>query len=166
MVFHWLSPCQERDLSSSCSVQFIAQLCPTLCDPMDCSTPGFLVHTNSWSLLKLMSIESVMPSNHLILCRPLLLPPSVFPSIRVLGSAIVTGHESAPFQSPISISGRFLFNFLQLTSNTIEKVHLQGSLEMNDCPPREEALEKGVSSPVFYRRKEQILSFPHLLLKG
>ena len=39
--------------------------------------------TNSWSLLKLMSIDSVMPSNHLILCRPLLLPPSVFPSIRV-----------------------------------------------------------------------------------
>ena len=39
--------------------------------------------TNSWSLLKLMSIELVMPSNHLILCRPLLLLPSVFPSIRV-----------------------------------------------------------------------------------
>ena len=39
--------------------------------------------TNSWSLLKLMSIEPVMPSNHLILCRPLLLPPSIFPSIRV-----------------------------------------------------------------------------------
>ena len=39
--------------------------------------------TNSWSLLKLMSIKLVMPSNHLILCRPLLLPPSIFPSIRV-----------------------------------------------------------------------------------
>ena len=39
--------------------------------------------TSSWSLLKLMSIESVMPSNHLILCHPLLLPPSIFPSIRV-----------------------------------------------------------------------------------
>ena len=39
--------------------------------------------TNSWSLLKLMSIESVMPSNHLILCSPLLLPPSIFSSIRV-----------------------------------------------------------------------------------
>ena len=39
--------------------------------------------TNSWSLLKLISIELVMPSNHLILCHPLLLPPSVFPSIRV-----------------------------------------------------------------------------------
>ena len=44
---------------------------------MDCSTPPSLSITNSWSLLKLMSIESVMPSNHLILCHPLLLPPSV-----------------------------------------------------------------------------------------
>ena len=42
--------------------------------------------TNSWSLLKLMSIESLMPSNHHILCRPLLLPPSVFPSIRVFSN--------------------------------------------------------------------------------
>ena len=42
--------------------------------------------TNSQSLLKLMSIESVMPSNHVILCRPLLLPPSIFPSIRVFSS--------------------------------------------------------------------------------
>ena len=42
--------------------------------------------TNYWSLLKLMSIESVMPSNHLILCRPLLLPPSIFPSIRVFSN--------------------------------------------------------------------------------
>ena len=42
--------------------------------------------TNSWSLLKLMSIESVMPSNHLILCHPLLLPPSIFPSIRVFSN--------------------------------------------------------------------------------
>ena len=45
--------------------------------------------TNSWSLLKLMSIESVMQSNHLILCRPLLLPPSIFPSIRVFSSESV-----------------------------------------------------------------------------
>ena len=60
--------------------------CPTLCDPMDCSTPGFPVHHNSWSLLKLMSIELVMPSNHLILCCPFLLPPSIFPSIRVFSN--------------------------------------------------------------------------------
>ena len=45
--------------------------------------------TNSWSLLKLMSIESVMPSKHLILCHPLLLPPSIFPSIRVFSNELV-----------------------------------------------------------------------------
>ena len=57
-----------------------------LCDPMNRSTHGLPVITNSWSSHKLMSIESVMPSNHLILCRPLLLLPSIFPSIRVFSS--------------------------------------------------------------------------------
>ena len=61
----------------------VAQSGPTLCDAMDCSSQASLSIANSRSLLKLMSIESVMPSNHLILCRPLRLPPSIFPSIRV-----------------------------------------------------------------------------------
>ena len=70
------------------SVQFssVAQACPTLCDPMNCSTPGLLSITNSWSPAKPMSIELVMPSNHLILCRPLLLLPSIFPSIGVFSN--------------------------------------------------------------------------------
>ena len=55
---------------------------------MDYSTPGFLSITNSQSLLKLMSMESVMPSNHLILCCPLLLP-SIFSSIRVFSDESV-----------------------------------------------------------------------------
>ena len=69
------------------SVQFISvtQSCLTLCDPMNCSMPGLLSITNSQSPPKLMSIESVMPSNHLILCRPLLLP-SIFPSIRIFSN--------------------------------------------------------------------------------
>ena len=66
----------------------VQSLCPTLCDPMDCSMPGFLSITNSQSLLKLMSIESMMSSNHLILCRPLLLLPSIFPSIRVFSNEL------------------------------------------------------------------------------
>ena len=65
------------------SVSSVAQLRLTLCDPMDCSTPGLPVHHQ---LLKLMSIELVMPANHLILCRPLLLPPSIPPSIRVFSN--------------------------------------------------------------------------------
>ena len=57
-----------------------------LCDPMNCSTPGFPSFTISWSLLRLMSIKSVMLSNHLILCCPCLLLPSIFPSIKVFSS--------------------------------------------------------------------------------
>ena len=77
-------------------VQFcsVAQSCLTLCDPKDYSDPkslgsrtavcqASLSITNSQSLLKLTSFELVMPSNHLILSRPLLLLPSIFPSIRV-----------------------------------------------------------------------------------
>ena len=71
-------------------IQFssFAQLCLTLCDPMDCSMLGFPVH-HQLPEITLMSIESVMPSNHLILCRPLLLPPSIFPSIRIFSSESV-----------------------------------------------------------------------------
>ena len=69
-------------------IQFssVAQSCLTLCDPMNCSTPGLPVLANSQSLPKLMSIESVMPSRHLIFCRSLLLLPSIFPSIRVFSN--------------------------------------------------------------------------------
>ena len=58
-------------------------MCPTLCNPWTVASQASLSITNSWSLLKLMFIELVMPSNHLILCCPLLLLPSVFSSIRV-----------------------------------------------------------------------------------
>ena len=58
---------------------------PSLCDPMDCSRPGFPVLHHLLSLLKLICIKSVMPSKHLILSCPLLLP-SVFPSIRAFSS--------------------------------------------------------------------------------
>ena len=73
------------------SVQFtsVIQSCLTLCDPMDCNTPDLLSITNSQSLLKLMSMESVMPSNHLILCHPLLLLPSIFRSISVFSNESV-----------------------------------------------------------------------------
>ena len=85
--------------SSFVSIQFssVAQSCPTLCNPMNCSTPGLLSITNSRSPPKPPSIESVMPSNHLILCRPLL-PPSVFPSIRVFSSELVLHIRWPKFQ--------------------------------------------------------------------
>ena len=69
------------------SVQLL--MCPTLRNAMDCSTQDFLSISNSWSLLKFMSIVLVMPSNHLILHHPLLLLPSIFPSIKVSSSESV-----------------------------------------------------------------------------
>ena len=66
-----------------------AQSCPTLRDPMDCACQASLSITNSWSLLKHMAIDSVMPSNHLILCRSLLLPPSIFLSIKAFSNESV-----------------------------------------------------------------------------
>ena len=57
--------------------------------PWTAACQALLSITNSWSLLKLMSIDSVMPSNHLILCCPLFLPPSIFPSIRVFSNKSV-----------------------------------------------------------------------------
>ena len=97
---HFLLQCMKVK-----SEREVAQSCPTLSDPMDCSLPGSSVHgifhakvlewgaialslsiINSQSLLKLMSIESVMPSNHLILYHPLLLLPSIFPNIRVFSN--------------------------------------------------------------------------------
>ena len=74
--------CRWEASVSSCAlasdaiwVQFssVAHLCPTLCDPVDCSMPGLPIYHQLPELHKLMSIELVMPSNHLILCRPLLL---------------------------------------------------------------------------------------------
>ena len=72
-------------------VQFssVVQSCPTLCNHMKCTSQASLSFTISQSLLKLMPIESVMTSNHLTLCLPLLLLPSIFPSIRVFSNESV-----------------------------------------------------------------------------
>ena len=85
--------CSQKMCSflSFSTVQFssVAQSCPTFCHLMDCSKPGYLSITNSQSLLKLMSIELVRPSNHLILCCPILFLPSIFRSIRVFSNESV-----------------------------------------------------------------------------
>ena len=69
-----------------CCCPLVAKLCLILCDPIPCSTSGSLSFTISWSLRKLVSIQSVMPSNHLLLGHLLLLLPSVFSSIRVFAN--------------------------------------------------------------------------------
>ena len=89
------------------------KLCLTLFHPMNWSTPGFPVLHYFQSLHKLMSIESVMPSNHLILCCPLLLLPSVFPSIRVLSNESVL---------PIRWSKYWSFSFSISPSNECSRL--------------------------------------------
>ena len=79
----WLRyPMRIRPFSS------VTQSFPTLCNPMDCSTPGLPVHHQLPEFTQ-THVKSVMPSKHLILCHPLLLPPSIFPSIRVLSNESV-----------------------------------------------------------------------------
>ena len=75
------------------SVQSLTPVC-LFVNPWTAACQGSLFITNSWSLLKLMFIESVMPSNHLILCHPLLLQTSTFPSIKVFSNESVNRGQS------------------------------------------------------------------------
>ena len=126
-----------------CCCCSVAQLCPTLCNLMDCSTPGFSVLHSLWSLLTFMSIESVMSSNHLILCRSLLLLPLIFPNIRVFsnesdllirwpkywGSAVPFIVNSIPLHEYtivcLFMDIWLLFQFLAIVTNIAKNVLLQ-----------------------------------------
>ena len=69
-----------------------SQLCPTLCDPLDCSMPGLSVHHKLLDFIQThvhWVSDTIQPSNHLTLCHPLLLPPSIFPSIKVFSNESV-----------------------------------------------------------------------------
>ena len=77
---------RKLDISQFSSIQFSCSVVSDSVTPWNAACQGSLSITNSLSLLKLMSVESVMPSNHIILCHPLLLLPSVYPSIRVFSN--------------------------------------------------------------------------------
>ena len=105
------------------SVQLLSHV--WLCDTMDCSTPASLSITNSWSLLKLMPIESVMPSNYFILYHPLLLLPSILPSISSIQFSSVT--QSCPtLCDPMNRSTPGLPVHHQLPESTQTHVHWVG----------------------------------------
>ena len=109
----------------------VTESCPILCDPMDCSTPGFLLVTNSQSLLKLMSMESAMPSNRLILCDPLLLLSSIFPSTGVFSNESVL-HIRWPkywsFSFSISPSNEYL-GLISFRMDWLDLLAVQGTLK-------------------------------------
>ena len=104
------------------SVQFssVTQSCPTLCDPMNCSTPGLS--------LRLTSIESVMPSSHLFLCHPLFLLPAIPPSISLF-QWVNSSHEVAKVRE-------FQLQHLSLQRNPRADL-LQNELVGSPCSPRD-----------------------------
>ena len=113
------------------SVQFssVIQSCPTLCNLIACQAS--LNINSSQYLLKLMSIESVMPSNHLILCQPLLLLPLIFPSIRVFSNESVL-HIRWPkywsFNFSITPSNEYS-GLISFSIDWFELLAVQGSLK-------------------------------------
>ena len=87
------------------SIQFssVIQSCPTLCDPINRSMPGLPVHHQLPELTRFTSIESVMPSSHLILCRPLLLMPSIFPSSFQISQLFASGGQRIGVSASTSV---------------------------------------------------------------
>ena len=88
-----------------CCYCSVAQSCPTLCNPRTTALQASLPITNSQSLPKLKSIKLVMPSNHLFFCRPLLLPSSIFPSIRgfLMSQFFISGGQSIGVSASASV---------------------------------------------------------------
>ena len=124
--FNNTESCSKSQLVSS-----VAQSCPTLWTPWTAARQASLFITNSWSLLKLMSIESVIPSNHLILCHPLLLPPSIFPSIRTFSNESVL-HIRCPkywsFSFSISPSNEYS-GLISFRTDQLDLLAVQGTLK-------------------------------------
>ena len=109
----------------------VAQSCPTICDPMDCSTPGLPVHHQLPELAQTHIHRVSDPSNHLILGHPLLLPPSIFPSIRVFSNESVI-HIRWPkywsFSLSISPSNEYSA-LISLRIDWFDRLPVQGTLE-------------------------------------
>jgi len=125
-ALHW----NEYNIINQPSVQSLSRV--WLCNPMD--TPALqasLSITNSRSWLKLMSIESVMPSNHRILCHPLLLPPSIFPSIRGFSSELVLRIRWPKYWSfSFSISSSIEYSgLISFRMDWINLLTIQGTLK-------------------------------------
>ena len=114
-----------------CSVRSVTQSCPTLCDPWTAAHQASLSITNCWGLLTFMSIELVMPSNHLILCCPLLIPPSISSSIRVFSNESVL-HIRWPNYWSISFSispSNEYSGLISFRINWLDLLSVQGTLK-------------------------------------
>ena len=129
-----------------------------------CQTSLFI--TNSWSLLKLMSIVSVMPSNHLIPCRPLLLLPSIVPSIRVFSNELVLPIRWAKYWSfsfssfpPVTIQGWFPLGWtgwISLLSKGLSRVFSKTTVQKNQLLGAQFSLESNSHNHPWLLEKPQL----------
>ena len=109
----------------------VAKLCLTLCNPMNCSTPGFPVPHHLLEFAQVHVVESVMPSNHLILCLPLLLLPSIFPSIKVFSNQSALPSRWSKYWSfrfSISLSNEYS-GFISFRIDGFDLLAVQGTLK-------------------------------------
>ena len=109
----------------------VAQSCSILCDPMDYSTRGLPVHHQLQEYIQLISIESVMPSNNLILCCPLLLLPSIFPSIRIFSELVlfIKWPKLRSFSFSISPSNEYS-GLISFRMDFLDLLAVQGTLKL------------------------------------
>ena len=108
----------------------IPKSCLSLCYPRDCvAGEAPLSSFVSWSLLKFMSIESVMLSNHLILCCPLLLLPSIFPSIRVFSKELALGIRWPKYGSFSNSPSSEYLQLISFTINCLDLLAIQGTFK-------------------------------------
>ena len=135
-------------LLGSHSVSSVQLLSPVqlFVTPWTAAHQASLSIANSQSFLKLMSIESVMPSNHLILCCPLLLLPSIFPSIRVFSKWISSSHQVAKV---LRVSA----------SAPVLPMNIQDGLAGSPCSPRDS--QESSPTPQFKSINLSVLSFLH-----
>ena len=136
------------------SVQFssVAQLCPILCDLRGTAAcQASLSITNYQSLFKLMSIELVMPSNHFILCRPLLLLPSIFPSIRVFSNEPVLRIRWPKYWSfsfSISPSNEYS-GLISFRMDWLDLLPVQGDFQESSPAPQFKSINTSVLSLLY-----------------
>ena len=129
-------------------ISSVAQSCFTLCNPMDCSMPGFPVHHQLPELLKLVSIQLVIASNHLILCHPLLSLPSICPSIRIFSSESILHIRWPKYWS---------FSFSISPSNEYSGLIFFNGLVGSPCSPRDS--QESFPTPQFKSISSSALSF-------
>ena len=159
-----------------CKAQFssVAQTFQALCDPMICVCQAFLSITNTWSSFKLMSINSVIPSENLILCHPLLLLPLIFPSGSFLMSQLfATGGQSFGASAsasvlPMNIQGWFplgLTDFISFQFKGLSRVSSITTVQKHQFFSAQLSLWYNSHIHTWLLEKPQLLLDGHLMAK-